>query len=124
MDKEDIATQLEKLEKRIKFDDDIFESQEEYESVLTSLLEDSMYIGLSILFPFQDYSEKSFPKKYYNWQLRCSAELYDMAGASNIASYSENGLSWTKFKSGLSQDLINELMPKVGTPKRESESEE
>ena len=47
-----------------------------------------------------------------------------MAGASNIASYSENGLSWTKFKSGLSQDLINELMPKVGTPKRESESEE
>lgn len=124
MDNEDIATQLEKLEKRIKFDDDIFESQEEYESVLTSLLEDSMYIGLSILFPFQDFSEKSFPKKYYNWQLRCSVELYDMAGASNIASYSENGLSWTKFKSGLSQDLINELMPKVGTPKRESESEE
>ena len=28
MDKEDIATQLEKLEKRIKFDDDIFESQD------------------------------------------------------------------------------------------------
>ena len=124
MDNEDIATQLEKLEKRIKFDDDIFESQEEYESVLTSLLEDSMYIGLSILFPFQDFSEKSFPKKYYNWQIRCCVELYENTGANNIASYSENGLSWTKFKSGLSQDLINELMPKVGTPKRESESEE
>lgn len=124
MDENDINTQLEKLEKRIKFDSDIFESEEEYEEILRNLLEDSMYIGLSILFPFQDFSEKSFPKKYYNWQIRCCLELYSMAGSNDIASYSENGLSWTKFKSGLSQDLINELMPKIGTPKRESESEE
>ena len=124
MDEKDINTQLEKLEKRIKFDSDIFESEVEYEDILKDLLEDSMYIGLSILFPFQDFSEKSFPKRYYNWQLRCCVELYNMAGTSDIASYSENGLSWTKFKSGLSRDLINELMPKVGTPKRESESEE
>ena len=66
-----------------------------------------------------------FPTRYYNWQIRCSVELYNNAGASNIASYSENGLSWTKFKDGLSQSLINELVSKVGTPKRkDTESED
>ena len=125
MDIEDINAQLEKLERRIKYDEDIFGSRENYEQVLSDLLEDSMYIGLSILFPFQDFSEMSFPKKYYNWQIRCSVELYNNAGTSNIASYSENGLSWTKFKDGLSQSLINELVSKVGTPKRiDTESED
>ena len=120
MDNEDINAQLEKLERRIKYDEDIFGSRENYEQVLSDLLEDSMYIGLSILFPFKDFSNIPFPNKYYNWQIRCCVELYNMADASNIASYSENGLSWTKFKSGLSQDLLNELVAKVGTPKRKS----
>ena len=125
MDNEDINAQLEKLERRIKYDSDIFGTQANYEQVLRDLLEDSMYIGLSILFPFEDFSEMSFPKKYYNWQIRCCVELYNNTGATNIASYSENGLSWTKFKDGLSQDLLNELMPKVGTPKKiSSESED
>lgn len=124
MDNEDINAQLEKLERRIKYDEDIFGTQANYEQVLSDLLEDSMYIGLSILFPFEDFSEMSFPKKYYNWQIRCCVELYNNTGATNIASYSENGLSWTKFKSGLSQDLLNELMPKVGTPKKSSSESE
>ena len=124
MDNEDMKAQLEKLKKRISYDSDVFTSQSNYERVLSNLLEDSMYIGLSILFPFEDFSEKSFPKRYYNWQLRCCVELYGMEGTSNIASYSENGLSWTKFKSGLSNDLLNELIPRVGTPKRSAESED
>lgn len=124
MDNEDIQAQLEKLKRRISYDEDIFTSQSNYEQILLDLLEDSMNIGLSILFPFEDFSEKSFPKRYYNWQIRCAKELYENEGASNIASYSENGLSWTKFKSGLSNDLLNELIPKVGTPKRKSAESE
>lgn len=124
MDEQDIAAQLEKLKRKISYDEDIFEQQSVYENVLKDLLEDSMYIGLSILFPFQDFSEKSFPKKYYNWQIRCALELFDSRGTNNIASYSENGLSWTKFKDGLSQSLLNELIPKVGTPMRVTESED
>lgn len=118
MDNEDMNAQLEKLERRIVYDEDVFGTQANYEQILEDLLEDSMNIGLSILFPYQDFSEKSFPKKYYNWQLRCCVELYNSAGTANIASYSENGLSWTKFKDGLSQSLLNELISKVGTPKR------
>lgn len=118
MDKEDMEAQLEKLERRIVYDEDVFGDHSNYEQILLDLLEDSMNIGLSILFPFEDFSEKSFPKKYYNWQIRCCVELYNLTGTSNIASYSENGLSWTKFKDGLSQSLLNELISKVGTPKR------
>lgn len=118
MDNEDMNAQLEKLERRIVYDEDVFGTQANYEQILQDLLEDSMNIGLSILFPYQDFSEKSFPKKYYNWQLRCCVELYNSTGTANIASYSENGLSWTKFKDGLSQSLLNELISKVGTPKR------
>lgn len=118
MDNEDMNAQLEKLERRIVYDEDVFGTQANYEQILQDLLEDSMNIGLSILFPYQDFSEKSFPKKYYNWQLRCCVELFNSTGTANIASYSENGLSWTKFKDGLSQGLLNELISKVGTPKR------
>ena len=124
MDNEDINAQLEKLERRISYDEDIFPSREIYEQVLSDLLEDSMYIGLSILFPFRDFSKIDFPKKYYNWQIRACVELYNMAGKTDIASYSENGLSWTKFKDGLSRDLLNELVPRVGTALSDSESED
>jgi len=118
MDNKDMQAQLEKLKKRISYDEDIFTSQGNYEQVLNDLLEDSMYIGLSILFPFEDFSTIEFPKRYYNWQLRTCVELYNLAGQTDIASYSENGLSWTKFKSGLPTDLLNELISKVGVPKR------
>ena len=118
MDNKDMQAQLEKLKKRISYDEDIFTSQGNYEQVLNDLLEDSMYIGLSILFPFEDFSTIEFPKRYYNWQLRTCVELYNLAGQTDIASYSENGLSWTKFKSGLPKDLLNELISKVGVPKR------
>lgn len=124
MDEQDINAQLEKLKRRISYDKDIFDSQSQYENILKDLLEDSLYVGMSILFPFEDFSEKSFPKKYYNWQIRCALELYNSRGTSNIASYSENGLSWTKFKDGLPQSLLNELIPKVGTPTRATESED
>lgn len=123
MDSTNINAQLEKLQRRIKYDADIWEKKTIYEEALKDLLEDSMYIGLSILYPFEDFSEKEFPKKYYNWQIRCCVELYSLAGRANLASYAENGLSWTMFKSGLSLDLINELVPRVGVPKRITESE-
>lgn len=123
MDSKDINSQKEKLQRRIKYDADIWDNKKDYENALEDLLEDSENIGLSILYPFEDFSEKQFPKKYYNWQIRCCIELYGLAGKMNVASYSENSLSWTMFKSGLPLDLINELVPKVGVPKRkESDS--
>ena len=119
--------QMMKLKQRILFDEKIHKTQQNYESLLNSLLEDSLNIGLSLKYPF-DEEKIELPKRYYNWQIRCCLELYKLAGVSRVQSYSENGLNWTMFRDGLSLDLINEIIPKVGTIKEvveeESSSEE
>ena len=107
-------TQMNYLQKRIVYDEDIFIGKEIYEQVLEQLLEDSKYIALSIRYPYKDYSNMSLPTKYNNWQLRCCVELYNLIGKENIKSYSENGIQWTKDSSNISHDLYNEIEPMVG----------
>ena len=109
MDSKDINSQKEKLQRRIKYDADIWDNKKDYENALEDLLEDSENIGLSILYPFEDFSEKQFPKKYYNWQIRCCIELYNLADKQGITNYSENSLSWSKLTDGLSNDLMNKF---------------
>ena len=58
------------------------------------------------------------PKKYYNWQLRCCIELYNLADKQGLTNYSENSLSWAKLTDGLSKDLMSKLTSKVGIPKK------
>lgn len=118
---EEEKKQLSLLTERIPYDEDVFETTETYNKVLESLLEDSKYIALEILFPFQDFSDYELPKKYYNWQLRCCVELYNLADKQGLTSYSENYLSWTRLSDGLSSSLKNSLISKVGIPKRKEE---
>lgn len=87
---------------------------ETYIKVLKRLLEDSKYIALSLRFPYEDYSNIELPKKYYNWQLRCSVELYQGIGTEGIKSYAENGLSWTRDSGYISYELRNEIESIVG----------
>lgn len=110
-------TQLELLKVRIPFDQDIFGTNETYEQVLKNLLDDSKYIALSIRYPFDDYSSIDLPKKYNNWQLRCSVELYQGIGKENIKSYAENGIQWTRDAGNISNDLLDEIMPTIGVIK-------
>lgn len=111
---------LDSLKKRIPYNENLHKTKEDYDFLLETLIEDSINIGLSLKYPFNDYSDKTLPKKYNNWAIRCACELYNLAGNENIKSYSENGLNWEKFKSGLSTDLINEIVPSVGTIQSES----
>lgn len=87
---------------------------ETYIKVLKRLLEDSKYIALSLRFPYEDYSDIELPKKYYNWQLRCAAELYQSLGTEGIKSYAENGLSWTRDSGYISYELRSEIESIVG----------
>lgn len=107
--------QIQRLKKRIPYNKDIHKTRENYQQIIEDLIEDSENIGLSLKYPFHDYSQKELPTRYYNWQIRCCLELYKLAGNSNIKSYSENKLNWTFFKNGLSEDLINEIIPNVRT---------
>lgn len=111
------TTQLDLLKTRIPFDQDIFGTNGDYEQVLKNLLDDSKYIALSIRYPFDDYSSIDLPKKYNNWQLRCSVELYQGIGKENIKSYAENGIQWTRDAGNISNDLLDEIMPTIGVIK-------
>ena len=124
MEEEVKNTQLKKLKDRIPYDEDIFESETIYLQVLNDLLEDSKFIALAILFPYEDYSEYELPSKYNNWQLRACVELYNLADKAGITNYSENGISWSKLSDGLSNKLMENLTSKVGIPKRKESEEE
>ena len=112
MDSENI--QLELLEQRIEYNENIFGDEETYENVLNRLLDDSKYIALSIRFPYQDYSNMDLPNKYKNWQLRCCQEIYQGIGTEGIKSYAENGLSWTRDSGYISYELRSEIESVVG----------
>ena len=116
-----INEQLEKLKERIIYDELVFENEEIYEKVLLNLLEDSKIIALSLRFPYKNFEDIELPKRYYNWQLRCCKELYELIGSVNIKSYSENGLNWTRDTGYLSTHLINEIEPFVGYISKEKE---
>ena len=116
-------TQLELLKIRIPFDKDVFETNEFYVQVLKNLLDDSKHIALSIRYPFDDYSSIDLPKKYNNWQLRCSVELYQVIGKENIKSYAENGIQWTRDAGNISNDLLDEIMPMIGVIKEVEEND-
>lgn len=113
--------QIEKLKERIPKKVTGIEAEEDYESMINALLEDSKNIALSNIYPFGDWSEQDLPAKYYNWQIRASIELYNLADKAGIKSYSENGLSWSRQTDLLSAGLMEEITPRVGILKaRES----
>lgn len=111
---EQVITQSDLLKERIPYEEAIFESQEEYEKVIERLLEDAKEDALSLRFPYKDTTDMELPKRYYNWQLRCAEELYNLIGSVNIKSYSENGLNWTRDTAYLSTYLVNKIEPMIG----------
>ncbi len=115
----ELRTQLEELKNRIPFDVALHENTRLYEQILTDLLNDTKFICLSLLFPYEDYAEYELPKRYYNWQLRACVELYNLADKISLKDYSENGISWSRLKDGLSMSLTNELISKVYVPESE-----
>ena len=73
---------------------------------------------LNLVYPFNREINELPDDRAVEWQTKCAIELYNLEGNENVTSYSENGLSESREKAGLSQDLLNELPPaKAGVPK-------
>lgn len=126
MQEEELAIQLPLLKDKIPYDEDIFVEEDNWELILNDLLTDSKSILLEILYPFDDdlaIESTAIPKKYYNWQLRCCVELYNLADKQGVVNYSENGLAWSKLVDGLSTSLMNKLNSHVGIPKSSKDDE-
>ena len=118
---EDIVS---RLEQRIPYNVDIFGTKSNYDLILEDLVINARNIGLSRVYPFYDYSNKTLPTRYADWQYRCAIELYNLSDKSGFITYSENGLSWGKITDGISQQLLNEITSKAGIPNKVSDDNE
>lgn len=114
----------ERLEKRIPYVEEIFLTKANYDNIIEDIILEARNIALSHIYPFNEYPTLQLPTRYINWQYRCCIELYNLADKRGFSTYSENGLSWGKLTDGLSEQLMSELMSKVGIPKRKKEETE
>lgn len=72
---------------------------------------------LNLVYPFDKEMIDLPNDRAREWQTKCAIELYKLAGNENLTSWSENGVSESYARAGLSQDLLNELPPaKAGVP--------
>ena len=115
---------ISRLENRIPYNIDIFGSKSNYDLILEDLVLNARNIGLSRVYPFYDYSNKTLPKRYTDWQYRCCIELYNLADKTGFVTYSENGLSWGKLTDGVSKQLLEEITSKAGIPSKVSDDNE
>lgn len=73
---------------------------------------------LNLVYPFDKDITELPDDRARNWQTDCAIELYNLDGDENLTSYSENGLSESYEKAGLSNGLLSQLPPaKAGVPK-------
>lgn len=91
-----------------------------FEKEKIEIMYDCAYdIMLNLRYPTQeDIYEipETFLRKHRTWIFRCIQDHIDKEGMGNAISYSENGVSFTFDKSGISRDLISEITPiaKIG----------
>lgn len=111
MNKEQFERQLNALKNRIARKDN--QSNENYISYLTQLLEDTFNIAIHLIYPYEENID-TLPTIYENWQLRVCSYLDSKADFLGITSYSENGIRIDFGSDHIPNTLLNEIVPYVG----------
>ena len=102
-------------EMRIEILDDSSDSSEDEKFKLKLKRAKQMYLRL--VYPFDKTITELPDERAQDWQTKCAIELYNLGDDVNLTAYSENGLSESYGRAGLSQDLLNELPPpRAGVP--------
>lgn len=109
MDEKQMKEQVEKLKKRLNPTDDMDTAT--YNSLLEQLVEDTFYVAMNNLYPFEEEYPDKLPKKYENWQLRVCKYLWTNAKFLGIIQYSENGVTLIFNGDYIPSSIMNELIP-------------
>ena len=105
--------QIERMRREILKDKNNPESDDTFKD----RLEDAKLVFLNRVYPF-DKDKNDIPERYIGWQTRCAIELHYLVEDGDFTSYAENGISWSKDGSGLSDKLLGELPPpQAGVPR-------
>lgn len=106
--------QLEKMRRKILENS----SDTSKDETFKDCLESAKNRYLNLVYPYNREITELPDDRARNWQTDCAIELYKLDGDENLTSYSENGLSETYAKAGLSEGLLSQLPPaKAGVPK-------
>lgn len=87
------------------------ESNSSEDEAFKKMLKKAKNRYLNLVYPFNRDITELPDDRAREWQTSCAIELYNLDGDENLTSYSENGLSESYGRAGLSQDLLNELPP-------------
>ena len=83
--------------------------------ILYELLESAENIIISRRFPFGG-EKATFEERYRDLKIRIAEDMYNRLGASGQLSHSENGIDRKWSSEWVSEQLLNEIIPKVGKP--------
>lgn len=83
--------------------------------ILYELLESAENIIISRRFPFGE-ENATFEERYRDLKIRIAEDMYNRLGASGQLSHSENGIDRKWSSEWVSEQLLNEIIPKVGRP--------
>lgn len=86
------------------------------EALLADLLESAKSIIFSIRFPYSEWPE-TVEQRYIDLQIRIAEDLYNRIGASGQLSHSENSISRSWGSECVSEQLLREITPLVGSVK-------
>lgn len=111
MNKEQLNKQKEKLKLRIPQES---LTDEQYDIMLTTLLEDSFNIAINQLFPYEKQKITYLPENYENWQLRVCSYIKKNANFLGLTKYSENGIDIEFSSDNIPKSYMDELIPWVG----------
>lgn len=98
-------TQLERLKMRLP--------SEVTNDELEDILESAKAVILSRRFPFGEVPNEIEPR-YNDLQIRIAVEMFNKQGVEGQTSHSENGVSRTYSSASVSEELLQEITPKVG----------
>ena len=111
-----IDEEQQQKEKRIEILGD--SSNDSEDETFKRMLKKAKNRYLNLVYPFNKEITELPDDRARNWQTDCAIELYNLDGDENLTSYSENGLSESYGKAGLSEGLLSQLPPaKAGVPK-------
>lgn len=92
-------------------------SNNSQDEVFKRILKKAKNRYLNLVYPFDKEITELPDDRAKEWQTNCAIELYNLDGEENLTSYSENGLSESYGKAGLSEGLLSQLPPpKAGVP--------
>lgn len=84
------------------------------EAILQDCLESAKAAILARRFPYGEWPADLEPR-YLDLQFRCALDLYNKDGAEGEKAHSENGISRTYESSWISESLLLEVTPMVGS---------